>query len=301
METKDLALFAEVARLGSFAAVAKARGIDPSAVSRIVAGLENALGLRLFQRTTRRLSLTEAGDMILARALPLTEEMDRIAAEARAARRVPTGTLRLTASVAFGQARIVPLLPGFRARCPGIALECLFTDANLDLVAERIDLAIRLAPEIEGDVVAAKLMPTRYRVVAAPGHLARKPLHQPADLARHAVLMFALRPFRTRWLFRDPAGAVTEQPVHGDIVMSPAGALREAAIAGLGPALLPDWLVDEDIAAGRLAHCLQGWDVTATRFDTAAWLVYPSRSFLPAKVREMISYLRETLPGARLG
>ena len=97
METKDLALFAEVARLGSFAAVAKAHGIDPSAVSRIVAGLENALGLRLFQRTTRRLSLTEAGDMILARALPLTEEMDRIAAEARAARRVPTGTLRLTA------------------------------------------------------------------------------------------------------------------------------------------------------------------------------------------------------------
>jgi DNA-binding transcriptional LysR family regulator len=299
MDTRDLALFAETARLGSFAAVAKQRGLDPSAVSRAIAGLETELGLRLFQRSTRRLSLTEAGDSYLARALPLIEELARIGTEARAAQSLPSGTLRLTASVTFGQARIVPLLAGFRARYPQIALECLFTDANLDLVADRIDLGVRLAPAVEGDVVAARLMDTRYRVVASSGYLAgAAPLQRPADLDRHRVLMFTLRPFRTRWLFRDTAGGVGEQPVRGDIVLSPAGTLREAAIAGMGPALLPDWLVDGDIAAGRLVRCLSAWDATATTFDTGAWLVYPSRSFLPAKVRAMIDYLRETLPGA---
>ncbi len=151
MDTRDLALFAETARLGSFAAVAKLRGIDPSAVSRAIAGLETDLGLRLFQRSTRRLSLTEAGDSYLARALPLIEELARIGTEARAAHSVPSGTLRLTASVTFGQARLVPLLAGFRARHAQVGLECLFTDANLDLVAERIDLAIRLAPATEGN------------------------------------------------------------------------------------------------------------------------------------------------------
>ena len=299
MDTRDLALFAETARLGSFAAVAKLRGLDPSAVSRAIAGLETDLGLRLFQRSTRRLSLTEAGDSYLARALPLIEELARIGTEARAAQSLPSGTLRLTASVTFGQARIVPLLGAFRARHPQIGLECLFTDANLDLVADRIDLAVRLAPAVEGDVVAARLMDTRYRVVASPGYLAAAaPLQRPADLDHHRVLMFMLRPFRTRWLFRDRSGQVSEQPVRGDIMLSPAGTLREAAIAGLGPALLPDWLVDGDIAAGRLVRCLPAWDATATTFDTGAWLVYPSRSFLPAKVRAMIDFLRQMLPAA---
>lgn len=278
--------------------MAKTRGTDPSTVSRAVAALEARLGVRLFQRTTRSLSLTEAGDIYLARALPLIEELARIGAEARATKAEPKGVLRLTASVTFGQAMILPLLPAFRAAYPDIRLECLFTDQNLDLIADRIDLAIRLAPEIGGDVIASRLMTTRYRVVASAAYLANAPsLATPEDLAAHRLLLFSIRPFRTRWLFRT-AEATREVAVTGDIVISPAGAIRDAALAGLGVALLPNDLTDPEIAAGRLTRLLPDWAVTATSFDTGAWLVYPSRSFLPAKTRAMIDVLRAALPSA---
>ncbi|MBV7397014.1 LysR family transcriptional regulator [Mameliella sediminis] len=293
MNINDLALIQEIARLGSFAAVARQRGVDPSSIGRGVAGIEAELGLRLFARTTRRMELTEAGALYLARIAPLTEELDRAREEARAIQSEPRGTLRLSASATFGQNFIVPRLADFRAANPNVAVEGLFSDTNIDLVADRIDLAIRLAPEVEGDYVVSKLMDTRYHVVAAPGYLAKAPpLHSPADMANHRAILFALRDFRSRWIFRNPMGDVIEQPVSGDVLLSPAGAVRDAALAGLGPAMLPDWLIREDLETGRLVTCIAGWDVTATTFDTAAWLVFPSRSFVPGKVRAMIDFLR---------
>lgn len=296
MNTDDIALFVEVVQHGSFAAVAKQRGVDPSSVSRAIAGLEAALGLRLFQRTTRSLRLTEAGDLYLSRAAPLLEELARVTAEATQLNARPSGTLRLSASVSFGQACILPHLGSFRERYPEVAVEGLFSDATVDLVAERVDLAVRLGPSVEGDLVVAKLIDTRYRVVASPAYLARTaPLTTPADLAAHQALLFPIKPYRTRWLFRAPDGTLTEQPIAGQIVLTPAMALRDACLAGLGPALLPDWLVQAEIAAGRLVHCLPEWEVTATTFDTAAWFVYPSRAFLPLKVRVMIDHLRRAM------
>jgi DNA-binding transcriptional LysR family regulator len=295
MELQSLALFVAVAHRGSFAAVARERAIDPSSVSRAVADLERDLGLRLFQRTTRRMALTEAGETFLARIEPLVEELGRAAEAVQSASGAPAGTLRLTASVTFGQRRIVPILGAFRARYPGLRIEAVFTDANVDLIAERIDLAVRLAPAVEGDLVAAKLIDTRYRVVASPAYLARHPLAAPQDLAGHRCLLFAIRAFRTRWLFRDAAGRVTEVPVDGDVTLSPAGSLLDATLADLGPALLPDWLITEDLAARRLVDCFPAFEATATTFDTAAWLVYPSRAYLPQKVRVMADFLRAAL------
>lgn len=298
MNTQDIALFLEVARSGSFAEAARRRGLDPSAVSRAVAGLETRLGLRLFERTTRRLSLTEAGETCLARMAPLVEELEAVAAAARDSTTRPSGHLRLSASVSFGQRVIVPRLAAFRAAFPSVTVEGLFSDANVDLVAERIDLAIRLAPAVSGDLIVSRLMTTRYRVVASPAYLAGAPrLAAPADLAGHRVLRFPFADYRDRWLFRDRAGALIEQPIDGDLVLAPALALLEAARGGLGPALLPDWLVDDDLAGGRLVHCLTEWQATATDFDTAAWLVYPSRAYLPAKTRAMIDFLRAELQG----
>jgi DNA-binding transcriptional LysR family regulator len=296
MNLADLSLLLDVARLGSFAAVARARGVDPSSIGRAVLGLEDELGVRLFERTTRRMELTEAGDLYLARVGPTLEELDRAREEALAIRSEPRGTLRLSASVTFGQRVIVPSLGRFRARFPQVRVEAVFTDANVDLVAERIDLAVRLAPQVSGDLIVTKLCDTHYRVVASPGYLAAAPhLRRPADLSAHRVILFPFQPFRSRWIFRSRTGTAEEQPVDGDLVLAPAGALRDAALAGLGPALLPDWLVTEDIAQGRLIHCLSPWDVTATSFDTAAWLVYPSRSYLPGKTRAMIDFLKGDL------
>jgi DNA-binding transcriptional LysR family regulator len=296
MNLDTLDLFVEVARKRSFAAVAKKRNVDPSSVSRAIADLEAELGLRLFQRTTRTMTLTEAGDVYLSRIEPLTEEIARAREAALQVTGQPRGLLRITASVTFGQMCIMPLLGDFRALYPHLKVECLFTDANLDLVADRIDLAVRLAPIVRGDLIVSKLMDTRYRVVASPAYLAsRPPVGRSSDLSAHKVLFFNLKAFRNRWLFRDAAGHVESVPIDGDITLAPAGSLLAAAIDGLGPALLPDWLIENAIGRGELVDVLPEHRAAATTFDTAAWLVYPSRAFVPRKVRAMVDFLRVRL------
>lgn len=298
MDLESCRIVLDVARRGSFAAVARDRDTDPSTISRAVASLERELGLRLFQRSTRRLALTEAGAHFAGRVEPLLDELSRVGEEARASTAAPTGTLRLTTSVAFGQVRLVKLLPALRRTYPTLRLELLLTDANLDLVAERIDLAIRLAPRVEQDYVAARLLRTRYRVVVSPGYLPNAPpLRSPVDLARHRCLLSALPDYRSRWRFLGADAVVAEVAVDGDIVTTNALALRECVLAGLGPALLADWLVGDDLAAGRLIDPFPEHRATATDFDTGVWLVYPSRAWVPAKVRAAIGVIRDGLSG----
>ena len=296
MDLEALRIFSEVARRGGFSAVARDRGLDPSSVSRAIGMLESDLGVRLFQRTTRRLTLTEAGGLYLDRIEALIDGLDAARDEALAITTGPAGTLRLTASVAFGHACLTPLLPAFRAAFPALRLELLLSDANLDLVAERIDLAIRLGPSVEADVVGIKLLDTRYKVCASPSYLtAAPPLATPDDLRDHRCLRFSLPEFRARWLFRTGDGPVGEVPVDGDLVVSNALVLRDCALAGLGPALLPDWLIETDLTQGALVDCFPDHRIAATGFDTAAWLLYPSRTFLPNKVRVAIDFLRQRL------
>lgn len=292
MDIDDIRLALDVAARGGFAKTARALDRDPSSVSRAVAALETRLGVRLFQRTTRRMSTTEAGARYLDRARAAIEELD-IAAEEAAASGPPSGTLRLTASVAFAQRCLVPLLGAFRADYPDLAIDLLMTDTRLDMVADRVDLAIRLAPALEEDAVAAKLMDTRYRVVAGPDYLATHGVPKaPADLADRDCPRFSLPGYRNQWRFRTAKGRVDTVPVGGGLVISNALALRQAALNGLGPTLLADWLIDADVAAGRLIDLFPDLDVTATEFDTAAWFVYPSRAFLPTKTRVAIDFLR---------
>jgi DNA-binding transcriptional LysR family regulator len=302
METSALRVFLDVVQRGSFAAVARDRDTDPSTVSRSIAALEQELGIRLLQRSTRRIALTEAGAQYHGRIAPLLEELEHAGEEARVTMRGPSGTLRLTTSVAFGQTRIVPLLPALRRAHPALRLELLLSDARLDLVAERVDLALRMAPRIEGDVVASLLMPTRYHVAASPDYLRRAPpVAAPRDVSQHRCLLSALPEFRTRWRFRAPNGGVREVAVSGDLVTTNAVALRDCALAGLGPALLPDWLIGPDLAEGRLVDPLPDHRVTATAFETGVWIVYPTRALVPAKVRAAIDFLRAHLPGRVAG
>jgi DNA-binding transcriptional LysR family regulator len=293
MEIDQLRLFVEVARRGNFAAVARDRAIDPSSVSRVIAALETELGVRLFQRTTRRVALTEAGDLYLNRVEPLLNDMEHARDEIRAASAGPVGTLRLTASVAFGRQCVVPLLPRFRAQFPRLKLELLLSDTNLDLVGERVDLAVRLGPSFDSSLVGVKLCDTRYRVCASADYLTTcKPLRRPQDLAAHRCLLLTLPEFRTRWLFRNQTGNVTPVAVDGDLIVSNPLAVRDCALAGMGPCLLADWLIDEDVAAGRLVDLFSKYRVTATDFQTSAWLLYPSRTYLPNKVRATIDFLK---------
>lgn len=296
MDIDSIQLVIEVVRQASFAGAARQRDVDPSSVSRMIAAVEEELGFRIFQRTTRSMSLTEAGERYVRRAELALQELDAAAEEATALGTVPRGRLRLTASVAFGNRCLVPLLPKFRTEFPELQLELILTDSNLDLVSDGIDLAIRLGPGVSGDLVGAKLFDTRYRVCASPAYLRgiSRP-KRPADLSGMPCLLFTFPGFRSRWLFRNQRGDISEVAVHGDLLLSNALGLRDCARAGLGPALLPDWLIDEDLAGKRLVDLFPDWQVTATTFDTAAYVLYPNRAFLPVKVRRTIDFLRRHL------
>lgn len=299
MDLDALRLFLDVAHRLSFAAAAEARGVNPSSVSRAIAQLEDALGARLLQRSTRRMTLTEDGARFAAKAQAVIDAFDEAQDALRATTSRPSGRLRLTASSAFGEIRLAPLIPEFQRLYPDISLELLFTDANLDLVAEGVDLALRLAPRIEGDVIASRLMHTRYRVCASPEYLAAAPaLARPEDLSDHRCVLFTLPAYRTAWRFRDQEGVEREVPVAGDLAVSSALSLRTAVLQGAGPALLADWLISQDLAAGRLVDLFPDHEAAATEFDTAAWLVYPSRAYLPRKTRATIDFLRSRLRGA---
>lgn len=301
MDVESLRIFVEVIRRGSFATVARDRNLDPSSVSRVVAALEEELGTRLLQRSTRRMGLTEAGTLFFGRIEALIDELDHARDEALAVSAGPVGTLRLTVSVAFGHQCLLPLLPNFRALFPALKLELLLTDTYLDLVSERVDLAVRLGARLDTSLIGVKLFSTRYRVCVSPEYLAREqPLRVPEDMRHHKCLLFTLPEFRSRWLFRDTAGTVTEVPINGEVLISSALALRACALAGMGPTLLANWLIDDDIAQGRLIDPFPDYHVTATDFETAAWLLYPSRTYLPHKVRVMVDFLKQKL-GSPLG
>lgn len=293
MDIETLRLFADVARRLNFASVAGDRDINPSSVSRAIAGLEADLGIRLFHRTTRRMTLTEAGDLYYRRVATLLDGSDEARDEARSISARPSGTLRLTASVAFGERVIVPLIARFRQTYPDLRLELLLTDTNLNLVAEGVDLAVRLGARPDPGLIGTKLFATRYSVCAGPDWVARNPaLRDPADLEACRCLLFTLPGYRSEWRFRDNAGIEVRVPVAGDILASSALSLRSAVLQDLGPALMADWLVADDLAAGRLIDLFPDHAATATAFDTAAWALYPSRAYLPIKVRVAIDFLR---------
>ena len=279
---------------GSIAGAARALDLDPSSVSRIVATVETGIGVRLFQRTTRRLTVTDEGRVYLSRIAPLLEELDAAQEEAAGARRQTVGHLRLTASVAFTTEVLVKLLPDFQRAYPRITVELQSSDANLDLVENGIDLAIRLAPAPQGDMVSTRLATTRYRVVASPDLLAQQPpCSHPLDLEGRNCLRHALPDLRDTWYFRKAGVPAFNVPVDGSPLISSPLALRQAAVDGLGYALLANWLIARDLAVGRLVDVFPDYDCTASDFDTAAWLLYPNRRHLPRKVRVMIDFLKD--------
>ena len=296
MDISVLKLFVEVMRQGSFAAVARDRNLDPSSISRAIAGLEKELGMRLFQRTTRQLSPTEAGTTYFEHIEPLVEEIQQANDVAADVSSQPKGKLRVTASVSFGLKCIVPLLSSFEALYPDLTVELLLTDAVVDLLAERIDVAVRLGLLADSTLIAQHLMRTRYWVCASPQYLKQRGQPQrPSELEYHDCVLFPLAGFCSRWIFRDRNGSTSEVPVGGRTIISNAIALQQCAIAGMGLALLPHWLIDTDLRAGTLVKVFSDYDVTATDFNTAAWLVYPSRAYVPRKVRVFIDFLKQSM------
>jgi DNA-binding transcriptional LysR family regulator len=300
MELQNLEIFVDVMRHGSFAAAARHREIDPSSVSRAISGLEREVRARLFQRTTRQLAPTDAGQEYFTRIEPLIAELRAASDDMVDHGGAPEGRIRLTASVAFGQACLVPLLSELTEQYPGLNVELVLTDVNVDIVADRIDLAIRLGTRqsaaINQDMIGIRLFDTRYKVCASPGYLTRHgwPV-KPVALATHDCLLLDLPNYRDKWQFRLDNSVIETIDVEGRMMISNPLAMRDACLAGLGPALLADWLTRDALQASQLIDLYPGLDVSAGDFDTAAWLLYPSRQFLPQKTRAIIDFLKTKL------
>jgi DNA-binding transcriptional LysR family regulator len=294
MELASLSLFVDVAHAGGFAAVARQRLTDPSLISRAIAALEAELGFRLFRRTTRRMALTEAGARYLAMVEPLVRDLAAAADMARGS--TLRGRLTISASVAYGTVRLVPLLPALHGAHPGLEVELALTDRLVDLVTEPIDVAIRMSPTIPPALIGLPLHPSRYHAYAAPAWLHRHgPVQVPNDLANKPCLLFAGALQRREWRFSRPDGGATSVNVNGPFAIASPLALKAACCAGLGATLLTDWLAADAVASGQLLRLLPDHQANTTAFGDSVWLLYASRALLPPKVRAGIDFLRSAL------
>ncbi|MFT2095390.1 LysR family transcriptional regulator [Acidiphilium multivorum] len=289
-----LRLFGRAVELGSFSKAAEAQGAKVSTVSRAVAALEADLGVALFHRSTRRLHLTEPGEQFNAQVQAILRNLDEARDSVAAMQARPQGLLRLNLPGAFGRRHVVPFIPDFLKLYPGLRLELSFTDVRMDLLASGADLAIRIGPLIDSTLIARKLAGHRRVVCASPSYLAgAPPLAAPRDLLRHNALIYTLQP-TDRWFFRrgTEAGEPEEEvPIAGILRSDDSEALLDAALAGVGIALLPVWLVGEDIARGRLVRLLPDWFSMISTRPGGIYGIYPPHARISPKVRAFLDFI----------
>ena len=291
METlANLESFVRSAETGSFSAAARLLALTPAAVSRNVAMLERNIGVRLFQRSTRKLSLTEAGEGFLASIGGNLEALQAAISAVSSDRGEPAGVLKVSLAPTFGIGHVLPLLPQFLARYPLIRPEWHFENRQVNLIAEGYDAAIGGGFELTPGVISRTLAAADIVAVASPAYLAGRTLpHTPADLLGHTgIVMRGIRTGRIRqWVMHDRAGHEESAGLNENIVLNDPAAMREAAILGLGVTLLvlPD--VVTHIQRGELVRLLPDWHADAGPIS----LYYPSRTLMPAKTRVFIDFV----------
>lgn len=293
----ELEVFVRVVELGGFSAAARKFRMTPSAVSKLVARLEGRLGVRLVNRSTRKLQLTPEGCAFYERGLRILSDLDAAELEA-AAGSTPRGRLRVNTNVAFGVHYLLPVLPEFLAEHPNITVDVALTDAVVDLLEERADVAIRTGPLRESRLFARKLGDSRMVVVASPAYLARHGEPQsPDELAKHNLLGFCFARYIEGWPFLDGEGRIIAVPTTGNALVSDGEAMRQLALAGLGLARLSSFHVTPDLRAGRLVSVLEAYNPGDIEPLHAVFLGQGGR--LPARVRAFLDFLvaKVRLPG----
>jgi DNA-binding transcriptional LysR family regulator len=287
--------FVAVVETGAFARAAERLGASTSSLSRLVGDLETHLGARLLNRTTRRLSLTEGGQAFYERCVQLLAELAEAEAVASLAAAAPRGRIKLTCSVAIGLQRVAPAIARFSARYPDVKFDVTVADRLIDLVEEGFDLAIRIGRVGGESLVARKLGEMSLVMCASPAYLAQRGTpSSPADLAAHNLFTYAYGPHPNLWRLTDAQGQEHQVRANGTLHANSGDLLVEAAVAGLGVALEPDFIVGAHLAAGRLIRVLPGY--SGQQGDI--WAVYPSRRHLSVKVRLFVEHLSESFAPA---
>ncbi len=288
-------IFSRVVEAGSFSAAGRQLGAAPSSVSRQINELENDLGARLFHRTTRKLSLTEAGQLYYERASRILIDVDEAKLALSEIGGAPSGILRVTVAASLARLHIMPALADFQSTFPAVKVAVSVTDRMVDLVQEGFDLAIRVGRPRDSSLVARKIGSGRRIVCASPAYLKKAGTPQvPADLANHNCLTFRTNPGSNVWSFRLGKGTLNVR-VSGSLFADDGESLVAAAMAGLGLILLPAWLVGVELGEGRLLEVLPEFQIIPK--DTPLYALYPHQRHLPPKVRVFIDLLVERFAG----
>jgi DNA-binding transcriptional LysR family regulator len=286
--------FVRAVELGSFSKVAAEEGVKVSTVSRYVTGLEADLGAALFNRSTRRLHLTEIGRNFYDSAVRILADVAEARLSATSLNAHPQGLLRINVPGAFGRRHIVPHLRDFLLQHPDVRVDATLTDETVDLIASGADCAVRIGALADSTLIARRLAPHHRVLVASPAYLTeRRPITDPASLENYDCLSFALQP-KQAWYFRKRGVSETtpiEIMVRGRLRANDSEALLEVALAGVGVALLPTWLVGKDVAAGNLAAILPEWEAFITPGpERAIWGVYAPKKIVSPKVRAFLTF-----------
>ncbi|WP_461517517.1 LysR family transcriptional regulator [Porticoccus sp.] len=288
----DIAVFVQVVDSGSFTAAAERLALTRSVVSKYISRLEDRLKVRLLNRTTRRLSLTEAGQIFYERSQFGLGEIEAAEAEVAKLQATPSGRLKINAPMSFGILHIAPAMAEFQTRHPEVQLDMSLDDRQVDLVEEGFDVAIRIAELPDSSMVATPLAPCHHVVCASSDYVERYGAPRtPDDLRKHNILSYRYQDSPNEWRFLSPDGRYSSVPVTGSIEMNNSLALRQAVLGGAGIMLTPTFIVGEDIAAGRLLRLLPDYRAK----EVTIYAVYAGRRHLTPKVRAFIDYMKQRL------
>ncbi|HYE36381.1 LysR family transcriptional regulator [Methylocaldum sp.] len=286
----SMLVFTKVAKAGSFASAAKELGLSRAMATKHVMQLENGLGIRLLNRTTRNLSLTEVGMVYLERCLQILDEMEEMEIAVTRLQTEPRGTLKVNATPFFGAYHLAPAIAAYMEAFPDVNVELVLQAGYIDLIEEGFDLAIHLDEMRDSSLIARKLGSSQRIVCGSPDYFKKHGVPEtPDDLRKHNCLINSSLPPRDQWQFSVPGGETTVIKVTGNMEANVADALRMAAISGLGLILLPTYMVGQDIRKGRLNPVLT--DYVPAPLEIHA--VYPHRKHLSAKVRTFVDFLNE--------
>lgn len=292
----EMQVFLQVAKAGSFSGAGRVVGMTPSSTAKLISRLEGRLGVRLVERSTRRLRLTEEGELYRERAEALLGELDALDAEVAGGARAPSGLIRINVSVPFGRHCLLPQLPAFTRAYPDIRLDLTVTDDVVDLYAAQADVAFRIGKLTDSGLLATRLGEVRRRIVASPGYLAERGVPTTvADLERHNCLGFNFRRASAVWPLRS-GGRLVDREVHGSLLANNGETVRHLAVLGLGLARLGEFHVREDLTAGRLVTVLDDAMVDSEPVHA----LYIGRERAPARVRAFLDFMTPRLREALL-